>query len=384
MSLQEKGNPIIFTNGDNDTFPLWYNQDTEGVRTDARVCNLSYLQTDWYIDQMKRPAYDSPAVPITWSRLEYCSGTNEYVRIMPQLKEQINHLYQLYPEEARELFGDKPFELSNVLKIWVRNQVTPQQREALKMLTNGSEEGMRVIPTDTLYVTIDKEAVKQSGMMMATDTIPDRMVISLKKKGVLYKGDLMMLEMVAQCNWKRPIYVASTVGEDNYMNLGNNFVQEGLVNRITPFTTTIDGREVEGAKNFDTERTYDILMHKFKFGGLSQPGLYLDETVVRMCFTHRRLFMQLALRLIQEGKTDKAMKVLRELWKNSEQYIGWYISLEGSRFEGAELEINRHFYILQQINGLSEHIDPKWTEQNIQKMNNLATLFLSKGGQFMF
>ena len=424
MSLQEKGNPIIFTNGDNDTFPLWYNQDTEGVRTDARVCNLSYLQTDWYIDQMKRPAYDSPAVPITWSRLEYCSGTNEYVRIMPQLKEQINHLYQLYPEEAKELFGDKPFELSNVLKIWVRNQVTPQQREALKMLTNGSEEGMRVIPTDTLYVTIDKEAVKQSGMMMATDTIPDRMVISLKKKGVLYKGDLMMLEMVAQCNWKRPIYVASTVGEDNYMNLGNNFVQEGLVNRITPFTTTIDGREVEGAKNFDTERTYDILMHKFKFGGLSQPGLYLDETVVRMCFTHRRLFMQLALRLIQEGKTDKAlkvltyanqqiptynvpvdyyggsldearawtslgktdkaMKVLRELWKNSEQYIGWYISLEGSRFEGAELEINRHFYILQQINGLSEHIDPKWTEQNIQKMNNLATLFLSKGGQFMF
>ena len=84
------------------------------------------------------------------------------------------------------------------------------------------------------------------------------------------------------------------------------------------------------------------------------------------------------------GKTDKAMKVLRELWKNSEQYIGWYISLEGSRFEGAELEINRHFYILQQINGLSEHLDPKWTEQNIQKMNNLATLFLSKGGQFMF
>ena len=109
---------------------------------------------------------------------------------MPQLKEQINHLYQLYPEEAKELFGDKPFELSNVLKIWVRNQVTPQQREALKMLTNGSEEGMRVIPTDTLYVTIDKEAVKQSGMMMATDTIPDHMVISLKKKGVLYKGDV--------------------------------------------------------------------------------------------------------------------------------------------------------------------------------------------------
>ena len=89
MSLQDKGNPIIFTNGDNDTFPLWYNQEVEGVRTDARVCNLSYLATDWYIDQMCRDAYDSPAVPISWPRLDYCSGTNEYVEVLPQGKSQI-------------------------------------------------------------------------------------------------------------------------------------------------------------------------------------------------------------------------------------------------------------------------------------------------------
>jgi len=93
MSLQESGNPIIFTNGDNDTFPLWYNQETEGFRTDARTCNLSYLQTDWYIDQMKRPAYDSPSLPITWDRVEYVEGTNEYIQIRPEIKQTIDALY---------------------------------------------------------------------------------------------------------------------------------------------------------------------------------------------------------------------------------------------------------------------------------------------------
>ena len=169
MTLQDKGNPIIFTNGDNDTFPLWYNQDVEGVRQDARVCNLSYLQTDWYIDQMKRPAYTSPSVPISWSRLEYCSGTNDYITIQPELKNQVLQFYKDDPEQAKQHFGDQPFELKNILKYWVRN----------------GKDDMHVIPTDTVYVTIDKTAVKKSGMMMAGDSIPDRMVISLAKKHAL-------------------------------------------------------------------------------------------------------------------------------------------------------------------------------------------------------
>ena len=214
------------------TFPLWYNQDVEEVRTDARVCNLSYLQTDWYIDQMCRPAYDSPALPITWNRLEYCSGTNEYVEVRPEAKEEVLALYAESPEAAKAEFGDEPFELKNILKNWVRSK----------------NPDLLFIPTDTLYLTIDKEAVKKSGMMMAADSIPDKMVISLKGKRSLYKGDLMMLEMIANCNWTRPIYVATTVGQDNYMNLGDNFVQEGLVNRITPFSTVI--RTGCNAKNF--------------------------------------------------------------------------------------------------------------------------------------
>ena len=401
MTLQEEGNPIIYTNGDNDTFPLWYNQDTEGVRTDARVCNLSYLQTDWYIDQMIRPAYDSPSLPITWNRLEYCAGTNEYVQVDPSLKQQVLQLYQESPEEARKQFGDEPFELKNILKNWVRSKVSD----------------FHVIPTDTVYVTIDKEAVKRSGMMMAADSIPDRMVISLKGKGALYKGDLMMLEMIANANWERPIYVALTVGQENYMNLGDNFVQEGLANRITPFTTN-----VPGAKNFDTEKVYNNVMKKFKFGNVSQPGIYLDETVTRMCYTHRRLMATLAINLIKEGKEqqakevldkcekelpgynvphdfqggsldltqayaqtgqkEKAQQLLDQLWKKSSQYLQWYCSLEGSRFSSSQRECMIHLYLMNQMYEIQAELSDKLAQQKDKQLEGLLQIYHAKGGQF--
>ena len=404
MSLQDEGNPIIYTNGDNDTFPLWYNQDVEGVRTDARVCNLSYLQTDWYIDQMRRPAYDSPSVPITWSRLEYCAGTNEYVQVDPSLKEEVLSLYKESPEEAVAQFGEEPFELKNILKNWVRTK----------------NKDLHVIPTDTVFVTIDKEAVRKSGMLMASDSIPDRMVISLKGKGALYKGDLMMLEMIAQCNWTRPIYVATTVGAENYMNLGDNFVQEGLANRITPFTTNIDGKTIDGVKNFDTEKTYDNVMNKYKFGGIDKPGIYLDETVMRMCYTHRRLMANLVSHLIEEGKVEKAKAVLAkcekeipaynvphdyqsyslelargyqatgqkqkaqelldQLWKKSSQYLQWYCSLDEMRFASSQHDCLLHMYLMNQMLDLQDDIDAKQGEKKDQQLQALIQLYHAKGG----
>ena len=406
MSLQQEGNPIIFTNGDNDTFPLWYNQDTEGVRTDARVCNLSYLQTDWYIDQMIRPAYDSPSLPITWNRIEYCAGTNEYVQVDPSMKEQVLELYRQQPEEARQRFGDNPFELKNVLKYWVRN----------------TDKELHFIPTDTLYMTIDKEAVRRSGMMLQGDSIPDRMVISLKGKSALYKGDLMMLEMIAQANWTRPIYVALTVGQENYMNLGDNFVQEGLANRITPFTTNIDGKPVDGMTNFDTGKTYENVMKRFKFGNVSQPGIYLDETVTRMCYTHRRLLAQLAANLASEGKTkeaaevlakvekelptynvpsdfqsgsidiartyanigqkDKARNVISELWKKSSQYMQWYCSLSPSNFAGAQRDCMMHLYVLQQLVSIANEMDKNYGEELATQLESIYNTYHNKGGSF--
>lgn len=399
MTLQDKGNPIIFTNGDNDTFPLWYNQETEGVRTDARVCNLSYLQTDWYIDQMKRPAYDSPSVPITWPRIDFCSGTNDYIEVRPAMKQQLLDFYREYPEEARAAFGDEPFEVKNIMKYWVRSK----------------DNDTHVIPTDTLYITIDKEAVRRSGMMMASDTIPDRMVISLAGKRAIYKNDLMMLEMLAQCNWERPLYVATTVGSDNYMNLGDNFVQEGLAYRITPFNT-----KAPGAKNFDTEKVYNNVMNRFKWGGLDKPGLYIDETVMRMCYTHRHLLAQLAMQLIAEGQNAKAEKVLRKaekvlpeynvpytfmsgaadmarayaligkkadaarilnkVWADAKSYADYYLQLTGSRFMMSQNDVLRQLYIMQNIADITQACDHSLADQRLKTVNALYAVYQAKGG----
>ena len=371
-TVQEEGNPIIFTNGDNDTFPLWYNQETEGFRTDVRVCNLSYLQTDWYIDQMKRQAYDSPAVPIEWSRLEYVQGHNEGVAVRPEVMESINNFYKQNPEEAAKEFGDNPYELKNILKYWVRSP----------------KEGLQLIPTDSIVIKLDKEAVKRSGMMIPDSLhgeIPDYMSISLKGKRMLYKSELMMLEMLANTNWERPLYMAITVGSDNHLNLGNNFMQEGLAYRITPFNTTRLNARI------DSEKMYDNLMNKFKFGGINNPDIYIDETVMRMCHTHRRMFIQLATQLIKEGKKDKALKaldycsevipsttvphdyimssskemaddylalgekekgeaILNDLANKSVEYITWYLSLDDQRLQGSYEDCLRNFYILDEIN----------------------------------
>ena len=289
MSLDEGKAPIIFTNGDNDTFPLWYCQETEGFRTDARVCNLSYLQTDWYIDQMKRPAYDSPAVPITWKRLQYVTGTREGISVRPGELERAIEILKDDPQAMKELLGENPYELSNIIDKWILND----------------DEVLQCFPTDSVVITIDKEAVRRSGMMIAGDSIPDVMHISLKGKRAVYKSEMMIYEMLCRTNWERPMYVACTVGSDNYGSLGNNFVREGLADRITPFNTK------ESGMTMDTERMYDNLMNKFRFGGLDNPDIYLDETVLRMCYTHRRLFATLAMQLMREGKEEKALEVVR-------------------------------------------------------------------------
>lgn len=292
-SLPEQGNPIIFTNGDNDTFPLWYNFETEGFRTDARCCNLSYLMTDWYIDQMKRPAYDSPALPISFERIDYETGTNDVVQVDANAKQAL-----LKNNDAQTV--DNSLELHNVLEYWIKKH--------------------HIIPSDTIWLKIDKAAVLSSGMMIpdclkgatleeTMANIPDRMVISLKGRRAIYKNELMLLDMLAHSNWERPLYMATTVPESSYLGLRNYFVLEGLAYRITPFNwNQLTGRTFP----VDSEKMYANLM-QFKFGGLDNPDVYLDQTNRRMCMSHRRLFAQLAEQLLREGKKDKAVEILNRV-----------------------------------------------------------------------
>ena len=415
MSLQESGNPIIYTNGDNDTFPLWYNQETEGFRTDARTCNLSYLQTDWYIDQMKRPAYDSPALPITWDRTEYMEGQNEYVPIRPDFKKQIDKAYKAAEEEVlngknpealnniRAQFGDNPYELKNILKYWVR-----------------TKDGQAVIPTDSIVVKIDKEAVRRSGMMIPEalgDCIADYMHISLKDekgnpKRALYKSELMMLEMLANANWERPIYMAITVGTDNQLNMREHFIQEGLTYRFTPFDTEALGATI------DSEKMYDNLMNKFKFGGIDKPGIYIDENTMRMCYTHRRIFAQLITQLMKEGKKDKALaaleyaekmipafnvpydvqngalemaeayyqlgnntkadQIIDELANKSVEYLTWYLSLDDNHLLMSQREFIMHLSALDMEVKMMEKYKSKLAGNYTPKVNELYNIYVGR------
>lgn len=301
MSTQEEGNPILFCCGDNDTFPLWYNIETEGFRTDVRACNLSFLQTDWYVEQMKRPAYKSPALPLSLPMTKWTSIYRDaaFVRVRPEHKNIIEKLYAEHPQEMKARYGEDPFDVKNLMKYWV----------------GSDDESMRFIPTDTVYIKVDKEAVKRSGMMIP-DSIPDRMAISLKGKAGLSISDLAMLDMIANANWERPIYIAITVGADNFLpDLQRYFIQEGLAYRITPFASN----DIQNTR-MDVEKMYDNLVNKFKDGGVGTKGIYLDENATRICYTHQKIYSQLAYELALRGDRKRALEVVEKC----EQYFPSY------------------------------------------------------------
>ena len=299
-SMQREGHPIILTNGDNDTFPLWYNHEVEGVRTETRDVNMEYLQTDWYIDQMKRPAYDSPAMPISWQHKDYQEGQREYIPIRPELEAEIEAYMTQHPEEARQLLGDNPYELKNIIQKWVL----------------GDSADMQCIPTDSVTIT------SSEGTMQ----------ISLKDKRGLYKNELMVLEMLSHGDWSRPVYASISMGPDQLSFLRDHMVLEGLAYRISPTAT---GRSV------DTERLYDNVMHRFRYGNLSRKGIYADADVLHMANTHQMVMAILIDSLLQQGDIQRGIEVCRK-WQQE-------MPEENVPYTDAALAMARCYYAARQL-----------------------------------
>lgn len=270
-------NAVIFTNGDNDTFPLWYNQEVEGVRTDVRVANLSYLQMGWYIDQMKRDAYESKALPISLTADQYSNGKLDVAYIMKMLKDSIK--------------------VSDALDILTSKD------PRFKQLAKRYGDNFDFIPTNKLYLPVDSAAAVNYGAvdLKDTDRIAKKIDINFGGKGYLGKHEIAILDLLQNNNWERPIYFAVTVGEDSYLGLKRNFQLEGMAYRVVP---------INQQNRVNTEAMYDNMINKFKWGGIENPDVYLDENNLRMTSTFRHMFTRLIDALIAEGKRDSARTAL--------------------------------------------------------------------------
>ena len=265
-----KPNAIIFTMGDNDTFPLWYNQEVEGVRTDIRVCNISYLQADWYISQMKRGAYKSAPLPISWEQKDYAPGKNEYVGVdslMPEIDVDTAFRFVLSSD--------------------------PQTKA----------QGESFIPTNHLFLPVDAQQVIKSGGMPAKragEIIP-RIDFNLKRG--ISRSDLMIIELLKENKWKRPVYFAVSIGGE-YLGLKDHFERTGMAYQVLPVGAKGAGEGV------NTDEMYDNMMHKFRFGNIADPKVYLDENTLNMCRSHRVMFVYLVEALINKGDKERAKKAL--------------------------------------------------------------------------
>mgnify|MGYP003242547340 CR=1 FL=1 len=365
-SVDENG--IIFTNGDNDTFPLWYVQEVEGYRTDVRVCNLSYLQTDWYIDQMKRSADES----------KYAYDVRSYNYVINRLADSItvsDGLDYLYSDED-----------------WTKD--VPGYGK------------LNHLPTNKLYIPVNADAAVASGTVAPElkDSIVSRIVPDFADKRGFTMSEIASLDIIntnAMQGWKRPVYFAVTVGSSYYLGLEDYFSRTGLAYQVVPLKGV--------SNNIDTDKMYDNMVNKFRWGGIDKATpehpLYLDENVRRMCNTHRMMFGDLVVQLIAEGKNDKALTaldlimekipgwqvthdltsislaqsyldlgektkgeaLLTEILDNSAGYLNWYKDLTSGQLRSVGSDYQKHLYIIQAIHEMSTSYELPELQKRIEE-----------------
>jgi len=397
-------NAIIFTNGDNDTFPLWYAQMVEGIRTDVRVCNLSYFQTDWYVDQMRRKAYESEALPIKFEHNQYVQGTRDVVYVLDQIKRPVNL------KEALD---------------FVRSE---DPGTKLQQADNAS-----FFPSRQLFYPVDRAAVLANNVIdpKNADSIVSQMEINLSGN-YLTKDELMILDIIANNNWKRPIYFAITVGRDKYLNLQDYFQTEGFAYRLVPIKTPASNGQVGSVR---TNVMYDNIINKFKWGNMNDPNVYLDENNVRMSMNVRNSFVRLADGLLAEGKRDSAIAVLdrcnelvpnekvpynyfnllmaesyykaassnmgnlntdsltvevnvspaalkkgndvvRTMAKNCEEELKYYFTLKPKFRASIQEDLQRSFYLMRELSNITAHYGEKALSDEVAKqLNDIVKIY---------
>lgn len=288
-------NAILFTNGDNDTFPLWYIQEVEGYRTDVRICNLSLLNTDWYIDQMKRQAYDSPPLPIRMDEESYRQGTRDLV-VMDR------------PANPQAPYMD----LSEALAVAMNDA---NNRDF------GGGKAYSVFPTHSFRIPADSAQVAKYNVLDADEmgqrvdaiefTVTDP---NGNPKSYVLKSTLAVLDLLSNNNWERPIYFAVTTGPDSYMGLQEYFRLEGLAYRLVPirYPKNENPNAFGGVAH---ELMYDNVMNKWSWGGMDnvEDGIYMDENNRRMVTNFRLQMSILADELLAQGEDEKALDVLEQI-----------------------------------------------------------------------
>jgi hypothetical protein len=402
-------NAIIFTNGDNDTFPLWYAQEVEGIRTDVRVCNLSYLQTDWYIDQMRKKYYDSDPLPIKFTDDQVVQGTRDIVYVLDQLKRPVN--------------------LNEALEFIRSDDPATKLQQA---------DNAAFLPSKQLYYPVDKNAALASGTVDSKDDslIVDKLDINLTGN-YISKDEMIILDIINNNKWKRPIYFAVTVGRDKYLNLQDYFQAEGFAYRLVPIKTKVKEGQIG---RVSSKLMYDNIINKFKWGNMNDPKVYLDENNMRMSMNVRNNFVRLADQLIIEGKTDSAIAVLdrcnelvpnkkvpynyfnllmaeayykaaqfdmhkmgkertsmevnmlpaavkkgndvvRQMVENNEREILYYLSLEPKFRESVADDMQRSFYLLQELGTITEQFGEKDLSKEInEKLSKMISVVQPERG----
>jgi len=275
-------NSILFTYGDNDSFPVWYSQDVEGVRTDVRVANLSYIQAGWYIEMMRQKAYESDPLPLTLGYDKYVEGVRGQLPVINRV--------------------DKPVDLKDIV------QFAGQDDRKYMVDISGRSDFLNFLPSNRFIIDVDSAKVLSNGTIKNyfRNRLIKTMIWEYSDEDA-FKGDLAIMDMLSTNKWERPIYFSTTVPATQYKGLEKYFIQEGLAYRVAP--VRIDKPEHGEYGLIDPAVMYDNMMNRFKWGNADDPSVYLDENNRRMFSNFRRLFGTLGKELVLTGDTSKAVEV---------------------------------------------------------------------------